>query len=113
MKVEEADRLGAQRAQALLDLGPEHFGATLTRAAVAALRSHEHVLGGALERLSDCALALPRRVEVRGVDVAHARNHGLADEAHVPWCGREAIGSETDAGHVDAGESEGIHAAEG
>ena len=52
--------------------GPQLFGAALTGAAVAALGSDEHVRGGAIERVSEGALAVAAAVEVRGVDVAYA-----------------------------------------
>lgn len=112
VQVVEPDRLGAQRAQALLDLRPEHLRPALARA-VAAFGGDEHVLGDTLERLADRALALAAGVEVCGVDVAHARGHGIADERHVLGRGGQTIGAHADTGHVNAGESEGIHAGQG
>jgi hypothetical protein len=109
VQVVETDRLGAQRPQALLDLGPQHLGAALAGTAVAALGGDEHVLGGAIERLADGALAVAAAVQVRGVDVAYAGGHGFADEGHVPGRSGEPVGAQADAGHVDAGESEVGH----
>ena len=106
MQVVQVDRVGAQRPQALLDLRPEHLRPAFA-ATVAALGGDEHVLGAAVERLADRALALAAGVEVRGVDVAHAGVDGRADEVHVR--GGQAVGAEADAWDVDAGESEGLH----
>ena len=102
VQVEEPDRVGAQGAQALLDLRADDLRPALARAAVAALGGDEHVLGDARQCLPDRPLALALAVQVRGVDVAHAGGHGLADERHVLGCGREAVGAEADAGHLDA-----------
>ena len=112
VQVVEADRVGAQRAQALLDLPREHVGPALARP-VAALGRDEHVVATARERLADRALALAAAVEVCGVDVPHARGHGLAHEVHVLGRGREAVGAEADPGDVDAGEPEAVHLTEG
>src|SRR5829696_4163222 len=104
VEVVEADRVRAQRAQALLDLGLQHLGPALAGAAVAALGRDEDVVARALERLADRALALAARVEVRGVDVAHPRGDGVADEGRVDRA--QAVGAEADPGDVDAGEAE-------
>ena len=102
VQVVEADRLGPQRAQALLDLR--------ARAPPAGLRPRGSrpswrpaLPRRAVERLADRALALAARVEVRGVDVAHARRDGLADEVDVLGRGRQAVRAEADARHLDAG----------
>ena len=102
VEVVEADRLGPERTQALLDLRAKHLGPALARA-VAALGGDQHVVAVAGERLADRALALAARVEVRGVDVAHARGHCLTDELHVLRRGREAVRAEPDARDLDAG----------
>jgi predicted NBD/HSP70 family sugar kinase len=112
VQVVEPDRLGPQRAQTLLDLRLEHLRPTLARA-VAALGGDEHVLGGAVERLADRALALAARVQVRSVDVAHARGHGPADERHMLGRGGQTVRAQAEAGHVEAGKPEAGHAVEG
>jgi hypothetical protein len=112
VQVVQPDRVEAQRAQALLDLRPKHIRPPLARA-VAPFGGDEHVLGGAVERLADRALTLPAGVQVRGVDVANARGHRLADERHMLGRGGQTIGAQADTGHVDAGESERVHAGQG
>ena len=104
VQVVEVDRLSAERAQALLDLRLER---RRTRPAIAALGRDEHVLGDALERLPDRALALAAGVEVGGVDVANARGDRLTHEGHM--VGREAVGAEPDARDLEAGERERRH----
>lgn len=90
VQVVEADRLRAQRSHALLDLRRQHLGPPLA-GPVAALRGDEHLVGRASERLPDGPFAVAAPVEVRRVDVAHARRHGLADEGHVLLRGGEAV----------------------
>jgi hypothetical protein len=113
VQVVQVDRVGPQRAQALLDLGAEDLGATLA-GAVAALGGDEDVAGvDPVERGTDRLLARAARVQVGGVDVPHAGGDRLADEGDVLAGGGQPVGPEADAGDLVIGESQRGHARRG
>jgi hypothetical protein len=101
VQVVERDALGPKPAQALLDLGSELLGPTLTRSE-AALRPNDAVLGDRRQRSAECLLALASGVEVSGVEVSEPGGDGLLDQRDVLGCVREAIRPEPDARELDA-----------
>ena len=80
MEVEEIDRVGPERFEALVDLGPE---AIESAAVPAAFRSHNDMVGKRGERFADRALALTARIEVSGVDVVEPCGDCISEESAI------------------------------
>src|SRR4051794_23609069 len=72
VQIIESNGLGAQAAEAFLDLGAEILRTSTTGATGAALRGDDVAVTEGRKRRSDRRLALPTRISVSGVDQPHA-----------------------------------------